>query len=145
MTIVRYDPWATLNQLQVEMNRLFKRAGDEDTGTVVTSDWAPPVDIKEEKDRFVLLADVPGVDPKDIEITMENGVLAIRGERKLEPEEERKGFHRMERARGVFYRRFALPDTADAEKIAASGRNGVLEVVIPKQEKVQPRKIVVEG
>lgn len=145
MTIVRYDPWATLNQLQDEMNRLFKRAGDEDTGTVVTSDWAPPVDIKEEKDRFVLLADVPGVDPKDIEITMENGVLAIRGERKLEPEEERKGFHRMERARGVFYRRFALPDTADAEKIAASGRNGVLEVVIPKQEKVQPRKIVVEG
>ncbi|RCX31040.1 Hsp20/alpha crystallin family protein [Thioalbus denitrificans] len=145
MTIVRYDPWATLNQLQEEMNRLFKRAGDEDTGTVVTSDWAPPVDIKEEKDRFVLLADVPGVDPKDIEITMENGVLAIRGERKLEPEEERKGFHRMERARGVFYRRFALPDTADAEKIAASGRNGVLEVVIPKQEKVQPRKIVVEG
>lgn len=145
MTIVRYDPWATLSQLQDEMNRLFKRAGDEDTGTVVTSDWAPPVDIREEKDRFVLLADVPGVDPKDIEITMENGVLAIRGERKLEPEEERKGFHRMERARGVFYRRFALPDTADAEKIAASGRNGVLEVVIPKQEKVQPRKIVVEG
>lgn len=145
MTIVRYDPWATLNQLQEEMNRLFKRASDEDTGTVVTSDWAPPVDIKEEKDRFVLLADVPGVDPKDIEITMENGVLTIRGERKLEPEEERKGFHRMERARGVFYRRFALPDTAEAEKIAASGRNGVLEVVIPKQEKVQPRKIVVEG
>lgn len=145
MTIVRYDPWATLNQLQEEMNRLFKRAGDEDTGTVVTSDWAPPVDIKEEKDRFVLLADVPGVDPKDIEITMENGVLTIRGERKLEPEEERKGFHRMERARGVFYRRFALPDTAEADKIAASGRNGVLEVVIPKQEKVQPRKIVVEG
>ena len=145
MTIVRYDPWTTLNQLQEEMNRLFKRAGDEDTGTVVTSDWAPPVDIKEEQDRFVLLADVPGVDPKDIEITMENGVLAIRGERKLEPEEERKGFHRMERARGVFYRRFALPDTTDAEKIAASGRNGVLEVVIPKQDKVQPRKIVVEG
>jgi len=145
MTIVRYDPWSTLNQLQEEMNRVFKRYGEEDTGTVVTSDWAPHVDIKEEKERFVLLADIPGVDPKDIEITMEKGVLTIRGERKLEAEEERRAFHRMERARGVFYRRFSLPDTADAERIAATGRNGVLEVVIPKLEKVQPRKITVEG
>jgi HSP20 family protein len=93
----------------------------------------------------VLLADIPGVDPKDIEITMEKGILCIKGERRTESREELEGFKRIERARGTFYRRFSLPDSADAERISARGRDGVLEVVIPKQEKVQPRRITVEG
>jgi len=147
MAVVRYEPWPLFNQLQSEINRLFEsRAGGgaEDSSTVVTSHWMPTVDIREDADRFVLFADIPGVDTKDIEITMENGVLTIRGERKLESEEERQGYKRMERARGTFYRRFSLPDSADPERVSARGKNGVLEVTIPKHERVQPRKIAVE-
>ena len=146
MTVIRYEPGSLFNQLQNEINRLFEsRVGPagEDSSTVVTSHWMPAVDIREETDRFVLYADVPGVDPKDIEVTMENGVLTIRGERKLESEEEREGYKRTERARGTFYRRFSLPDSADPERVSARGKNGVLEVTIPKHERVQQRKISV--
>ena len=147
MAIVRYDPWSVMNQLQDEMNKAFSRVGpaDEASDSVVTADWAPAVDIKEEEDRFVLHADIPGVDPKDIEVSMENGGLCIKGERKTESEEEKEGYKRIERARGTFYRRFALPDTVAADKISARSDHGVLEVVIPKQEKTQPRKITVEN
>ena len=147
MAVVRYEPWPLFNQLQSEINRLFESrvgGGAEDSSTVVTSHWMPAVDIREDVDRFVLFADIPGVDTKDIEITMENGVLTIRGERKLESEEERQGYKRMERSRGTFYRRFSLPDSADPERVSARGKNGVLEVTIPKHERVQPRKIAVE-
>ncbi len=147
MAITRYEPWSLINQLQEEINRLFESRGlapgREQEGTV--ADWVPAVDIREEADRFVILADVPGVDPKDIEITMDNGVLTIKGERETASEEEREGYRRIERARGTFMRRFTLPDTADAEHISARSRNGVLEIVIPKHERVQPRKITVEG
>jgi len=143
--ITRYDPLALLEQFQNEVNRLFEsrlgRLGDENT-RVVTADWIPPVDIREEEDRFVLLADIPGVDPKDIEITMEDGVLSIRGERRIEDDGR---FKRMERPRGTFYRRFSLPDTADPEGIRARGQNGVLEITIPKAQKAQPRRIAVES
>ena len=147
MTVLRYEPWTLVNQLQNEINRLFESrvAGNaEDNSTVVTSHWMPAVDIREDADRFVLFADIPGVDAKDIEISMENGVLTIRGERKPESEEEREGYKRMERARGTFYRRFSLPDSADPERISARGKNGVLEVTIPKHSRVQPRRITVE-
>lgn len=146
MTVIRYQPGSLFNQLQNEINRLFESRvgpGGEDSSTVVTSHWMPAVDIREETDRFVLYADIPGVDPKDIEVTMENGVLAIRGERKVESEEEREGYTRTERARGTFYRRFGLPDSADPERVSARGKNGVLEVTIPKHDRVQPRKISV--
>lgn len=150
MTLVRYEPFSLLERFQRELNRLSTGdfSGDESGGdysNVVTSNWHPAVDIKEEDNRFVILADLPGVDPKDIEITMQNGVLTIRGERRSEKDEEREGFRRVERARGTFYRRFSLPDTADSERIQAKGKDGVLEVVIPKHEKVQPRRISVDG
>jgi HSP20 family protein len=142
----RYEPWNLFNELQSEINRLFaSRLGPEDNSSVVTSHWAPAVDIKEEKDQFVLYVDVPGVDPKDVEITMDNGVLTIKGERAAEPEGQRESFKRMERTRGTFHRRFSLPDSADGSRIAARGRNGVLEISIPKLEKMQPRRITVEG
>ena len=111
----------------------------------MTSHWRPAVDIKEEADRFVIMADLPGVDPGDIEITMENGVLSIKGERKSEIRDEKEGYKRVERVSGTFYRRFSLPDSADAERIAAKGKDGVLEVSLPKHEKVQPRRIAVNG
>ncbi len=148
MALIPYDPFRVLDQLRDEMNKVFESRlarGGGDVSNVVTSEWVPAVDIKEESDRFVLFANVPGVNPKDVEITMENGVLTIKGERAEEATEEREGYTRMERVRGTFYRRFTLPDTAEADRISAKTRNGVLEVVIPKHERVQPRKISVES
>lgn len=148
MNMVRYEPWSLLNQLHNEIDQLFtpqRRRLGEDNANVATSDWTPAVDIKEEAERFVIHADIPGVDPKDIDVHMENGILTIKGERQSESKEEREAYKRVERVRGSFYRRFSLPDTANAEAISAKSQHGVLEVVIPKQEKVQPRRIQVES
>lgn len=148
MALMRYEPYTLLDRFQQELNRLTNWDGDtggDDVSNVVTSAWRPAVDIKEEADRFVILADLPGVDPKDIEITAENGMLTVRGERRVEKEEEREGFRRVERVRGTFYRRFSLPDTADTNGIKARGKDGVLEITLPKHEKVQPRKITVQS
>ena len=151
MALVRYEPWNLLDRLQKEFSRqdlIDPYAGrdvGDDSSDVVTSHWRPAVDIKEEEDRFVIYADLPGVDPKDIEITMEQGVLTLKGERSEETKEEHEGYKRVERVSGSFYRRFSLPDTADAERIEAKGKNGVLEITLPKLEKVQPRKITVRS
>ena len=146
MLTTRYEPWSGIRQLREEMSRALGQVldGSDDDSNVVTSRWIPAVDIKEEGERFVICADVPGVDPKNIDVTMESGMLTIKGERKLETKEEGdNGYRRVERLYGSFYRRFSLPDTADAEKISAKGKNGVLEVVIPKKETVQPKRITV--
>ena len=147
MAIQTYRPWSQFNQLQRELERMFdqRRGGEDESTQAATADWVPSVDIKEEQDRFVVYADIPGVEPKEIEITMDNGVLTIRGERHHESKEDQEGFKRIERTHGTFYRRFALPDTADVDKISARGNHGVLEVVIPKQEKAQPRRVTVES
>jgi HSP20 family protein len=147
MAVMRYDPLNVLNQVQREVNRLFdiSRFGDEETRGMVTSDWAPAVDIKEENDRFILLADLPGVDAGNIEITMEQGILTLKGERVTENKEETEKYKRIERVRGTFLRRFSLPDTVQADKITARSKDGVLEVVVPKGEKAQSRRIRVES
>jgi HSP20 family protein len=141
---MKYEPWNLLDQMRREMDRAVDTRTAEGS-SVATSDWVPAVDIKEEKDSFVIVADIPGVDPKDIEVHMENGMLTIKGEKESEKKEEREGYKRVERSFGSFYRRFSLPDTADAEKISAKSNNGVLEVRIAKQEQVQPRKISVDS
>ena len=143
MLLTRYEPWSAMRQLQNEMSRVFDNAaaGAEDGSNVATSRWTPAVDIREDAEQFVIDADIPGVEPGDIEITMENGVLAIKGERKLDDGDN--GLRRVERVYGSFHRRFTLPDTADAEAISAKGRNGVLEVVIPKRAALQPKRIAV--
>lgn len=151
MSLVRYEPYSLFERFNKELNRLgfldpFSTEGiSDDNSNIITSHWRPAVDIKEDEQQFVIHADIPGVDPKDIDITMDNGVLTIKGERVSEKEDKREGYKRVERARGTFYRRFSLPDTADADKIKAKGKDGVLEVVIPKYEKVQPRRITVSG
>ena len=142
MNVIRYEPFTLLDQI---LNRglngsAIRYNGDE----AVTADWVPSVDVKEEAQRFVIHADVPGVDPKDIEVTMEDGVLTIRGQRQSEAREEKDGWTRVERSTGQFFRRFTLPDTAEADGISAKGVNGVLEIVIPKQARVQPRRIAVK-
>ncbi|HEC28791.1 MAG TPA: Hsp20/alpha crystallin family protein [Gammaproteobacteria bacterium] len=147
MTLIRQEPWGLLNQFSSELNNLFDprylRQNKEEETTA--SDWVPAVDIKEEADRFLIHADIPGVDPGDIDVHMENGMLTISGNRESENREEREGYKRVERVRGNFLRRFTLPDTANADKISAESKNGVLEITIPKQEKSQPTKISVKG
>ena len=143
----RYDPWIAMRQLRNDMNRAIVPGGlghNDDSSDVVTSGWTPAVDIEEKDDKFVIRADVPGVDPKDIEVTMEKGILTVRGERRLESQSEgEEGYRRVERAYGSFYRRFSLPDTADADGVSAASNHGVLEVVIPKRAAVQPKRITV--
>ena len=143
MTLVRYDPWKTLNELHREMDRWFNRSSWSDE-VGVTADWTPAVDIMEDDGAYTLFADLPGIDPKDIEIDMEIGVLTIRGERENERKDEDDNFKRVERLYGRFYRRFSLPDTADSDSISAKYNDGVLEVHIPKHEKAMPRRIEVQ-
>jgi HSP20 family protein len=147
MSIVRYSPWASRHGFQDEIRQVFDRflgESESDQSTVVTSQWTPRVDIREENSRFVIFADIPGVDPKDIEIQMDKGILTIRGERAADNSDESPRWARRERSHGVFHRRFALPDTANADGISASGRNGVLEIVIPKKPETTPRRIQVQ-
>jgi HSP20 family protein len=147
MAITRYSPWQVRGgNFHDEFRNAFERffhAEETDPSNVVTSQWTPRIDIREEDNRFVIFADIPGVDPKDIEITMEKGILSIKGERKAEASEQNGKLTRIERSHGRFYRRFALPDSADAEGINAAGRNGVLEVSIPKRPETAPRRISV--
>jgi HSP20 family protein len=135
------DPVRQLFDRLLEGSLLTSRERDE--SSVVTSQWAPPVDIREEPERFVLFADIPGVDPQDIEVQMDQGLLTIKGERRTEATREGGRYSRVERVHGAFHRRFALPDSADPEGISASGFNGVLQVVIPKRAESKPRRIQV--
>lgn len=149
MALVSYDPFGTLSKLHHEVNRAFQnRIGeyDQDDGSsVATSNWSPAVDIEEQTERFVITADIPGVDPEEIEITMDNGILSIKGRRNDERNVEQNGFRRIERVSGQFYRRFSLPDSANPEGVTANGKNGVLEIVIPKGEKAKARRINVNS
>jgi HSP20 family protein len=130
-------PTVLLTNLQDEMNKIFDRnlMQRSDSSNVATSEWSPAVDVIERKDHFEITADIPGIDPKDIHLNIENGMLTIQGERKQQKEESGASYSRSERSYGVFYRRFSLPDTADLENIKAKGKNGVLEIVIPKSKK----------
>jgi HSP20 family protein len=142
MTVVRYEPWALVNRLQKDIDRLF---GAPQTTAADSGAWLPPADIHEEANQFVLHVDLPGVDPKAVEITTDQGVLTIRGRREETQRESREGYRRVERVTGEFQRRFSLPDSADAHNTKAKVVNGVLEVSIPKQAQVQPHKITVEA
>lgn len=150
MKLTQYDPWHALSSVPEEMERLMRRrfgslAPAEDGEEGLVAAWAPAVDIREDDDQFVVHADIPGVEPKDIDVSLENGMLTISGERKEEKEDEKEGYRRMERFSGQFFRRFSLPDTADADKVKARSRKGVLELVIPKTREHQARRIEVEA
>jgi HSP20 family protein len=147
MHIARFEPWNVFNLLQRDLDQLsgrrFGLTGVDDNGNSV-ADYIPAVDVVEEIDRFVLRADLPGVNPDNITINMENGALSLAGERQTEKAENVAGMHRFERSSGKFYRRFSLPESADADNISAKSSNGILEVNIPKKQLVQSRRITVE-
>jgi HSP20 family protein len=148
MNTMRNSMWNSTNVLPEEVrnvfDRFFQQQNESDGSNVVTSQWAPRVDIKEEDRRFVIFADIPGVDPANIEVSMDKGILTIKGERMVENPEQNGRFTRLERSHGVFHRRFALPDSADPERITASGRQGVLEISIPKRAETTPRRIAIK-
>jgi HSP20 family protein len=129
MSLVRFEPWPLVDRMHRDSNR----------------NWVPAVDIFEETERFVVRADVPGVNPADIEVNMDNGVLSVAGERLSEDRSEVDGVSRFERVSGRFQRRITLPETADADGIKAKSSNGILEISIPKHAAVQARRITVEA
>lgn len=144
MSLRSYEPYFGVRQLQDDINRAFSAWSTNDSSGA-TADWVPNVDINEFEDKFQLFVDVPGVDPKDVELTLEAGVLTISGERyqQAEKADENMIRRRNERGSGRFYRRFILPESVDADKVEATDRHGVLEITIPKQAKALPKRIKV--
>ena len=136
MTLVRWDPFRTLMNLQ---QQLTPRVEDS-YGT-----WAPVVDIFEKGDDLIICAEVPGLEQDDVDISIENNILMLRGERKRKTEFVEKDSYRLERTFGAFTRSFTLPKTVDSDRISASYENGVLELTLPKVEQVKPRKIEIKA
>lgn len=148
MSVLRYQSaWPTQARMHGDLKQIFDRflnnGEQQDESSVVTSQWVPRVDIREEAERFVICADLPGVDPQQVEVLMDKGILSIKGERNGDVADNPERYSRVERSYGTFHRRFALPDTADAEGITAKGHNGVLEISIPKRAESTPRRIQV--
>jgi HSP20 family protein len=137
MNVTQYEPWTLLNRLSRDFDNFL-------TPPTSPAGFIPPVDVREEAERFVVLADLPGVSLADIEITADKGVLTIRGERKQESREPAQGYERIERVTGGFTRRFALPENVLSDNIKARYANGVLEVSIPKQPVQQARRVAIE-
>ncbi|MGE5699809.1 MAG: Hsp20/alpha crystallin family protein [Deltaproteobacteria bacterium] len=148
MAIVRWmDPFRELSTIQERMNRMFEdfvgRTRGEREGELPAGLWAPTVDIYETDDDIVVTAELPGMEKEQVAVEYKDGILTLRGERKLEKEVKEESYHRMERSYGVFHRSFTLPGTVDEEKITARMKNGVLEVHLPKKEAAKPKQIKV--
>ena len=148
MGIVRWQPFRDLVSLQDRMNQMFEestrnlpRGGSEEDW--VGGSWAPAVDIYEQDGNIVLKAEIPGVDPKKVDIRLENNILTLRGERLFEGEVKRDQYHRVERSYGVFSRAFTLPSVVDQEKIKAECKDGVLKLTLPKREEAKPKQITI--
>jgi len=147
MSVTRQEYWSVMPRLQDEINRLFGNVRENDSSSA-TATWIPPVDIHEYTDRFELYVDLPGVEPGQVELTLDGGILTLSGERTEQAvgkNGEDAQARRTERGLGRFHRRFVLPDTADGEKVNATGKNGVLTVTIPKQQKAMPRRIQIDA
>ena len=128
-----------------EVMRSCFGAGDNVESSLETSQWATRVDIREEDKRCVIVADVQGVEPSEIEVSMDKSILTIKGERKVDSEESGSKLTRQERVYGTFHRRFALPESADPDSISAHGKHGVLEISIPKKPETTPRRITINA
>ncbi len=141
--LTRWDPFRELARVQDEMNRamgderLLFRAG-ESVG------WTPACDIYEDEEEIMVRAELAAVEPKDVDIRFENGVLTLKGERKLEKEDQRENYHRLELSYGTFTRAFSLPATIDSEKIRAESKQGVLLIHLPKKAEAKPKSIQVK-
>jgi HSP20 family protein len=145
MNPTQLESRGALSPFQNEFNRMLSAFNRWHDGSENALAWAPSIDVKEEPTRFVITADLPGVDAKDIDVSMDRGALTITGKRQSEKKEEKDGYLRTERSSGEFFRRLVLPDTADAENISAKTDKGVLEVTIPKREAAKAKRIEVKA
>jgi HSP20 family protein len=144
MAIVRWDPFRDLVTLQERMNRMFDesfRGASGGSSDELGGAWAPAVDIYEHDGSIVLKAELPGVDPKDVDVRLENNTLTLRGERKVDNEVKQDSYQRVERAYGAFTRSFTLPSVVDQEKIKADYKDGVLKITLPKRDEAKPKQI----
>jgi HSP20 family protein len=146
MAIIRWEPFRDLMTTQREFDRLFKEAFSPmfGEGELSTRTWAPPVDIYENENNIVLKADLPGVDPKDVEVRVEDSTLYLKGERKFEKETKEENYHRVERSYGSFARSFSLPNSINAEKVKAEYKDGLLTLTLPKREEAKPKTIKID-
>ena len=146
--LTRWDPFKEMQEMQHRLSNLFGRApmrrGDAEEESITATEWAPLVDIIEDDKEYLVKAELPEVKREDVNVAVENGVLTIRGERKFEKEEKNKRYHRVERGYGSFARSFTLPDVADADKVTAEFKDGVLRVHLPKTAKAKARHIDVK-
>lgn len=147
--LTRIHPlFSMLSDLQQEMNRFLQPSQfnrESRAANIMVTDWVPAIDIKDEGNQYVIKADVPGVDPKDIQVQMEDGALVIQGKREASHEEKTENYLFTERSRGTFYRSFSLPQSIESTKIKAKNINGVLTITVPKAEKSTAKKIPVES
>ncbi|MGI9105067.1 MAG: Hsp20/alpha crystallin family protein [Pyrinomonadaceae bacterium] len=147
MSITRYDPFRDLRMLQDEVNRLFSNnlSGSFSDQGIARGAWAPSVDIYENKEQIVLEAELPGMSREDFDLSLENNVLTLRGERRFEKKDESDNYHRVERSYGSFTRSFTLPQTISPENVTAEYKNGVLRVLLQKREEIKARRIEIAG
>ena len=146
MTLVRWDPFRELEDMSDHLNRMFARPALRTNGkeTMTVADWMPTVDISETDGEYLIKAELPEIKKEDVKITVEEGVLTLQGERRQEKEEKGKRYHRVERAYGSFARSFSLPESVDEGAVNAEYKDGVLNLHLPKTEKVKPKAIDVK-
>jgi len=147
MALVRWDPFRELEEMSERLNRVFTRPALRTTGgkeNLTVADWVPTVDISETDGEYLIKAELPEVKKEDVKVTVEDGVLTLQGERRHEKEEKGKKFHRVERSYGSFVRSFALPESVDEGGVKAEYKDGVLNLHLPKSEKVKPKAIDVK-
>ncbi|HEX2329387.1 MAG TPA: Hsp20/alpha crystallin family protein [Candidatus Angelobacter sp.] len=147
--ITRWDPFAELTSLQDRFNQLFNQPTTfrdlvpKLEQPLMTANFVPPVDVYEDEHFITLEAELPGITEKELEITLENNVLTFSGERRMEKEEKKENFHRVERNYGRFVRSFTLPNTVNPENIKAEFNNGILKIMLMKREEAKPKKITI--
>jgi HSP20 family protein len=146
MAIVRWEPFRDLVTAQRDFDRLFREAFSSQLGEteLSTRSWAPPVDIYETEDAIILKAELPGVDPKDVEVRVEDNTLYLKGERKFEKEVKEQNYHRVERSYGSFARSFSLPNSISTDKVKAEFKDGLLTLTMPKREEAKPKTIKID-
>jgi len=144
--IIRWDPFREMAGLQERMSRLFEEASGSRRASddFITGSWIPSVDVRETKDSLEISVEVPGIEPKDVEVSVENGILTLKGSRSFEKAAEGETYHRVERSYGAFERSFTLPTNIDSERVSAVYRHGVLNLTLPKREEAKPRSISIK-
>lgn len=148
MNIIKYDPFREMRSLQDEVNRLFASSfsrGNGNESDLMRGAWSPQVDIFENQNEIVLEAELAGMKPEDVDISIENNVLTIHGERKFEKKDDGDNFHRVERSYGSFTRSFTLPPTVRSENANAEFENGLLRLTLAKREEAKPRRIEIKA